>query len=74
LGRREKIFEVKIREERCKSCGLCVHFCPKKVLDFSERRNAQGYRVVYPRFPEKCTSCGICYLVCPDIVFVKEGE
>jgi 2-oxoglutarate ferredoxin oxidoreductase subunit delta len=44
------------------------------VLDFSDKRNAQGYRVVYAKNPEKCNSCGICYLVCPDIVFVKEVE
>ena len=44
------------------------------MLDFSDKRNAQGYRVVYAKNAEKCNSCGICYLVCPDIVFVKEVE
>lgn len=65
-------FSIKILEERCKACGLCIYFCPKNVLDFSEKRNQHGYKVVYPKFPEKCTMCGICFLVCPDVVFVGE--
>ncbi|NPA40505.1 MAG: 4Fe-4S dicluster domain-containing protein [Thermodesulfobacteria bacterium] len=68
------MFKVKIREERCKSCGLCIHFCPKGVLDFSNKRNTHGYKVVYAKNPEACTMCGVCYLVCPDIVFVKEED
>ena len=54
--------------ERCKGCGLCVHFCPKEVLILTGKRNAQGYRVVGLKAPEKCTGCGICYLMCPDVV------
>lgn len=64
--------KIKILEERCKGCGLCIHFCPKDVLDFSEKRNQQGYKIVYIKNLEKCTLCGLCYLVCPDVVFVKE--
>jgi len=44
----------------------------KKVLDFSSKRNSQGYKVVYAKNPEKCNMCGICYLMCPDVVFVKK--
>nr|WP_268745245.1 MULTISPECIES: 4Fe-4S binding protein [Thermodesulfobacterium] len=65
---------MKIDENRCKACGLCIHFCPKQVLAFSEKRNLQGYKIVYAKNPEACTMCGICYLVCPDIVFTKEDE
>jgi len=68
------IFKIKILEERCKSCGLCIHFCPKKVLDFSSKRNLQGYKVVYAKYPEKCNMCGICYIMCPDVVFIEEGQ
>ncbi len=65
---------VKVLEERCKGCGLCIEFCPKKVLVFSERRNQQGYKIVALAFPEKCNQCGICYLMCPEVVFVKEDS
>ncbi|PMP66540.1 MAG: tungsten formylmethanofuran dehydrogenase [Thermodesulfobacterium geofontis] len=68
------MFKIKILEERCKSCGLCIYFCPKKVLDLSAKRNIQGYRVVYAKYPEKCNMCGICYLMCPDVVFVEEEQ
>ncbi|RUM89715.1 MAG: tungsten formylmethanofuran dehydrogenase [Thermodesulfatator sp.] len=54
--------------ERCKGCGLCVHFCPKEVLALSTKRNSQGYRIVGLKAPENCTGCGICYLMCPDVV------
>jgi 2-oxoglutarate ferredoxin oxidoreductase subunit delta len=66
--------KLRILEERCKGCGLCVEFCPKKVLSFSEKRNLQGYKVVYFKEPERCNACGICYLMCPEVVFVEEEE
>ncbi len=59
-----------IRKERCKSCKICVHFCPKKALYISDEINSSGYKVVKVS-KEKCTGCGICFLVCPDLVFVK---
>jgi 2-oxoglutarate ferredoxin oxidoreductase subunit delta len=64
--------KIKILEERCKGCGLCIEFCPKKVLGFSEKRNLQGYRVVGFYAKEKCNACGICFLMCPELVFVSE--
>ncbi len=66
--------KIKILEERCKSCGLCVAFCPKGVLSISEKRNLQGYKVVYFRYPEKCNFCGICYLMCPEVVIIREED
>ncbi len=62
-------FRVRVSfPERCKGCGLCVHFCPRKILSVGVRRNRQGYRVVEVTEPEKCTGCGVCYLMCPDVV------
>jgi len=69
----KKKFKIKIREERCKGCKICINFCPKQVLELSEKRNSKGYNIVYFKDPENCILCGICYLVCPDIVFVKEA-
>lgn len=66
--------KIKILEERCKGCGLCIEFCPKKVLFFSEKRNLQGYRVVNFKDLERCNACGICFLMCPEVVFVCEEE
>jgi 2-oxoglutarate ferredoxin oxidoreductase subunit delta len=64
--------KIRILEDRCKGCGLCVEFCPKKVLTFSGKRNLQGYKVVCMAAPERCNTCGICFLMCPEVVFVEE--
>jgi len=32
--------------ERCKSCGICIEYCPAALLDLSEEINSKGYRIV----------------------------
>lgn len=66
--------DIKILEERCKGCGLCIEFCPKKVLALSDKRNLHGYKVVFWAHPDKCNHCGICFLMCPEVVFVREDS
>lgn len=58
--------QVNIDFERCKECGYCVHFCPKKVLVIGEKINKRGY---YPPVAEKmsdCIACATCARVCPE--------
>jgi 2-oxoglutarate ferredoxin oxidoreductase subunit delta len=50
----------------CKGCGLCVEFCPMKVLAL----NDDGHPVVVA--PEKCTACHWCDTHCPDFAIVVE--
>ncbi len=51
----------------CKGCGLCVEFCPTKVLEQSDDGR------VTVAHPEKCTACRWCELHCPDMaIFVTE--
>lgn len=59
---------IKIAEEYCKECGLCVEACPKKILRISERLNVKGYKVVEQTEPDKCVGCAACAKVCPDAV------
>jgi len=67
--------ELLIDRNRCKSCSLCVKFCPQKVLVISGELNSLGYNSVMPQDIGKCTGCGACYLICPDMVFeIKKGE
>ncbi|MBP8612614.1 MAG: 4Fe-4S dicluster domain-containing protein [Candidatus Atribacteria bacterium] len=66
--------KVVIDEDRCKSCGLCVSICPKKVLRISERINLKGYYPAELFDNENCISCGFCYLVCPDKAIVQVGR
>ncbi|HAG44536.1 MAG TPA: ferredoxin [Clostridium sp.] len=48
-----------INKNFCKGCGLCVDFCPKKVLikSLGKAEIAQE---------EHCIKCGICENICPD--------
>ena len=58
--------KVEIVAERCKSCGYCVRFCPKHVLEIGHKVNSKGYEVVEAARPEDCVGCAICGQMCPD--------
>lgn len=58
--------KVEIYKERCKSCGYCIKFCPKNVLEFGSDVNAKGYEYVRPAHMEACIGCCICARLCPD--------
>lgn len=49
----------------CKSCRLCVEFCPTGVLAFEDERPAVAH-------PEKCTACHWCDTHCPDLAISVE--
>jgi 2-oxoglutarate ferredoxin oxidoreductase subunit delta len=51
---------VKVNEAWCKKCGVCIAFCPKKVLESDEL----GQVVVAKQ--EECIACLICERLCPD--------
>jgi 2-oxoglutarate ferredoxin oxidoreductase subunit delta len=57
---------VTVREEFCKSCGLCITACPTKVLRIAEHINPRGHRPA-EQFKEGCTGCALCARVCPDV-------
>lgn len=61
-----KRFEVVINQEHCKSCGVCIAFCPRQVLGVSETRNSAGFQPVEVRKPDECTGCTQCAIMCPD--------
>ncbi|NLC11554.1 MAG: 4Fe-4S binding protein [Firmicutes bacterium] len=64
-----KFTKVTIREDLCKSCGLCIKECPKSLLQVKEGCvNQLGYQPVFmPAEKEvQCTSCARCAEVCPD--------
>ena len=53
--------EYLIKREWCKGCGICVHFCPKHVLELDKED-----KVIMVK-PEACICCKLCELRCPDL-------
>jgi 2-oxoglutarate ferredoxin oxidoreductase subunit delta len=62
--------EVKVDRIKCKSCGICIDLCPKKVLKENETGD------VYVENISGCIGCMICENECPDfaIKVYKEGK
>ncbi len=58
---------LRIIEDMCKGCGICVEFCPKKVLKMN------GDKVEIDDI-EKCIKCGFCELRCPDYAIYLGGN
>ncbi len=59
-----------ITPKYCKGCGICVAFCPKKILALDDKGK------IYVTDPDKCIACGQCELRCPDyaIRLIKPGK
>ena len=58
--------EVRVISERCKSCGYCVKYCPKNVLEIGKEVNSKGYEYVVPARADQCIGCCQCARICPD--------
>lgn len=56
---------VLIHADQCKACGLCIEFCPKKVLIQGTAINILGY-VVTEYKGDSCVGCGTCFYMCPE--------
>lgn len=69
------LFRVVIDRDLCKSCGLCIKFCPKKLLKSDDKLNSRG--VMPAKFEASdgaaCTGCGNCAAMCPDAAIEIEA-
>jgi len=57
---------VRVRDDECKGCAVCVSVCPKNCLVMSGELNVKGYDYVQFVHAEACTACGLCFLNCPE--------
>ncbi|EPR31423.1 4Fe-4S ferredoxin, iron-sulpur binding domain-containing protein [Alkalidesulfovibrio alkalitolerans DSM 16529] len=60
--------EITIYPDWCKGCGICVAFCPAKVLVLTKDGKARAAR------PGECINCGFCERHCPDFAIVVRGK
>ena len=58
--------KIRINEDRCKGCMLCIEACKFNELKQSDRVNKYGHIVVEFCGKGKCTACALCAIVCPD--------
>ena len=67
--------KVNIIEYRCKGCGYCIEFCPKKVLEESDAFNERGYYPPKIKQQGQCINCNFCETICPEFaIYCTESE
>jgi 2-oxoglutarate ferredoxin oxidoreductase subunit delta len=56
----KKQYDIAFYRDWCKACGLCMAFCPKKII----LPDKNGKPVVAE--PDQCIGCRFCEIHCPD--------
>lgn len=76
MSKATRRYQVIFISERCKGCGYCIEFCPKKMLSQSDVINNKGYHLVDVDSNIECPGCNICSVICPDfaINLIPEGD
>ncbi len=58
---------LNVHNNRCKGCGICVAFCPKRILKINEVEKMEIMDEA------QCIGCKQCELRCPDYaIFVEK--
>jgi len=66
--KKERRAKIKINEDFCKGCGLCVTTCPLQLIKIANHISKKGYFPAEFVDPEgKCTGCALCAIICPDV-------
>lgn len=70
-------YRVRVNEETCKACGLCVQRCSMGALGLRESPRATNKEgKVASLQPEQCIGCGVCVYKCPtkSLILERRGE
>ncbi len=62
------MIDIRIDDDACVGCSLCVEVCPTKVFEFDEKKA----RPVVKK-PKECFGCLSCSEICPATAIVHEG-
>ena len=65
-ARKKKFYDVFFFHTWCKSCGLCVEFCPKKIISADKT----GMPEIVDT--DSCIGCRFCEIHCPDFAVTVE--
>jgi NAD-dependent dihydropyrimidine dehydrogenase PreA subunit len=61
------VVTLRLSEDRCNGCGMCMKVCPHAVFELSGGKAHLVNR-------DFCMECGACMLNCPkQAIFVKSG-
>ncbi len=64
---------IKIKEDSCKGCEMCVNACPKHLIVLNkEKINAKGYHPAMMTDQSACIGCKSCAIMCPDVCITVE--
>jgi 2-oxoglutarate ferredoxin oxidoreductase subunit delta len=61
-------YTIKVQPKWCKSCSVCVAFCPKQVLVLDDAGKASVQNL------EACVGCRLCEIRCSDYAIEVGGE
>ncbi len=59
-SRKKKYFDVSFYHDWCKSCGICMAFCPQEIIG----TDSKGRPVIEDA--DRCVGCRFCEIHCPD--------
>ncbi len=66
---------IHIIVDRCKDCCFCIEFCPRDILEKSDRYNRKGYKIiqVVEGKEDLCVACKHCEDICPEFaIWIEE--
>ena len=67
--------KITFKTDLCKGCGLCVEFCPKKIVAIrNDVINKNGHHPAGVTDQSACIGCASCATMCPDCAIEIEKE